>query len=166
MTKTIPGGSPTLARTGVRLADFLAPQAVHLEMAATTKDEALEELLSLIPLKDVDRRITLETLRQREAIGSTGVGMGVAIPHCRSSTFSKLLVAFGRSSKGVAYQSVDKKKVRLFFLVVSPPVELTNFYHPVLAAIVNLTKEEHNRKRLLDAESAAEVKTILTEAVS
>ena len=164
--KAIPGGTQTLTRTGVRLADFLSPQAVHLEMAATTKDEALEELLALIPLKDVDRRITLETLRQREALGSTGVGMSVAIPHCRSSTFSKLLVAFGRSSKGVAYQSVDKKKVRLFFLVVSPPVELTNFYHPVLAAIVNLTKEEHNRKRLLDAESVAEVRTILMEAVS
>jgi mannitol/fructose-specific phosphotransferase system IIA component (Ntr-type) len=163
--KTIPGGTPTLARTGVRLADFLSPQAVQLEMAAVTKDEALEELLALIPLKDVDRRITLETLRQREAIGSTGIGVGVAIPHCRSSTFSKLLVAFGRS-KGVAYQAVDKKKVRLFFLVVSPPVELTNFYHPVLAAIVNLTKEDRNRKRLLEAESAAEVKTILAEAVS
>ena len=164
--KTILGGSPTLARSGVRLADFLSPEAVQLEMAAATKEEALEELLALIPLKDVDRRITLETLRQREAIGSTGIGVGVAIPHCRSSTFSKLLVAFGRSSKGVVYQAVDKKKVRLLFLVVSPPVELTNFYHPVLAAIVNLTKEEHNRKRLLDAESAAEVRTILAEAVS
>lgn len=166
MKERSPGGPQALQRSGQKLADFLAADAVELSMKATTKDEALAELISLLPITQTDRNITLATLGQREAIGSTGVGMGVAIPHCRSTTFAKLMIAFGRSPKGIAYQAVDKKKVRLFFLVVSPPIELTNFYHPVLAAIVNLTKEDHNRKRLLEAESLAEVRTILSEAVS
>ncbi|MFN0152041.1 MAG: PTS sugar transporter subunit IIA [bacterium] len=166
MKARAPASRSALQHTGVRLSDFLAADSVELSMKATTKEEALAELILLLPISQTDRNITLATLGQRESIGSTGVGMGVAIPHCRSTTFSKLMVAFGRSPKGVAYQAVDKKKVRLFFLVVSPPIELTNFYHPVLAAIVNLTKEDHNRNRLLEAESAAEVRTILSGAVS
>jgi mannitol/fructose-specific phosphotransferase system IIA component (Ntr-type) len=112
---------------GVRLTDFLPPSAIQLELTATDKDEALEELISLLPINETDRRISLATLRQRETVGSTGVGMGVAIPHCRSTTFSKLTVAFGRSTKGIAFQAP---------------------------------------RRLLEAESPAEVRTILSEAAS
>jgi PTS system nitrogen regulatory IIA component len=166
MKHHVAGGDASAPRPGARLSTFLAPESVKLDLAAGSKDEALEELIALLPIKDPAQRIALELLRQREAVGSTGIGMGVAIPHCRSATFARLMVAFARSEKGVMYQSVDRKKVRLFFLIVSPPVEITSLYHPVLAAIVNLTKEDHNRKRLLEAESAAEVRTIFSETIS
>lgn len=154
-----------MPRSGFRLSDFLASESVQLSLAATNKDDALAELISLLPINATNKRISLEILRQREAVGSTGIGSGVAIPHCRSATFSKLMVAFARSPKGIAFQSVDKKRVRLFFLIVSPPIEITNLYHTVLAAIVNLMREEHSRKRLLAAESASEVRTILADSV-
>lgn len=160
------GRDESAPRPGVRLSTFLALESVKLNLAAGSKDEALEELISLLPIKQPAQRSALELLRQREAVGSTGIGMGVAIPHCRSATFGRLMVAFARSDKGLMFQSVDRRKVRLLFLIVSPPVEITGLYHPVLAAIVNLTKEEHNRKRLLEAESAAEVRTIFAETVS
>ncbi len=145
----------------VRLAEFLSPHSVSLSLKATEKPEILEELVSLLPLSDVDRRIALGILGQREAVGSTGIGMGVAIPHCRSAIFANLQIAFARSPRGIAYQAIDRKRVQLFFLVVSPPIEVTNQYHAVLAAIVNVTKDAHNRKRLLEAESAVEVRSIL-----
>lgn len=148
----------------IRLIDYLAPSSIGLSLKAADKDEAFNELVDLLPMRLADRRMTVEILRQREAVGSTGIGFGIAIPHCRSTIFGKLMIAFGRSERGILFQSVDRKKVKLLFLIVSPPVEITNVYHQVLAAIVNVTKEEHYRRRLLGAESPAEVRSILSEA--
>jgi PTS system nitrogen regulatory IIA component len=149
----------------VRLTDFLAPESIGLALGATEKDAAFEELVALLPLRAADRSIALEILRQREAVGSTGIGLGVAIPHGRSTIFGRLMIAFGRSLPGISFQAVDRKKVHLFFLIVSPPIEVANQYHQVLASIVSAAKDDHFRKRLLDAESAAEVRSILGEAV-
>ena len=158
-------GSRAVEPSAVRLAEFLSPHSVSLSLKATEKPQILEELVSLLPIGDADRRIALEILNQREAVGSTGIGMGVAIPHCRSTIFANLQIAFGRSPRGIAFQAVDRKRVQIFFLVVSPPIEVTNQYHAVLAAIVNATKDARARKRLLEAESAAEVRSILGEAL-
>lgn len=149
----------------VRLIDFLSLESIGLALKATEKDAAFEELVVLLPLRAADRRVALEVLRQREAVGSTGIGLGVAIPHGRSTVFGRLMIAFGRSATGISCQAVDRKKVHLFFLIVSPPIEVTNLYHQVLASIVNATKDDHYRKRLLAAESAVEVRSILREAV-
>jgi len=150
--------------SSVRLIDFISAESIGLSLAATEKDHLFEEMIELLPLRQSERRLALEVLRQREAVGSTGIGMGIAIPHCRSTIFGRPMLAFGRSAKGITFQAVDRKKVHLVFLIVSPPVEVTNVYHRVLAAIVNATKEEHYRKRLLGAESIAEVRSILGEA--
>lgn len=154
-------GSKSLEPSSVRLTDVLSTSSISLDLQSTEKPQVLEELVELLPIADANRRILLGALIHREEIGSTGIGMGVAIPHCRSTIVGNLTLAFGRSTKGITFQAVDRKRVQLFFLVVSPPIESTNQYHPVLAAIVNITKDAHARKRLLDAESPAEVRTIL-----
>src|SRR5262245_50706988 len=161
MKQPVIPGSKVLEPSSIRLPDFLSPRSVSLDLQASDKAQVLEELVSILPIGEPDRRITLNILGEREAVGSTGIGMGIAIPHCRSTIFAKLMLAFGRSSKGIPFQSVDRKRAQLFFLVVSPPVELANQYHAVLAAIVNIGKDAHSRKRLLEAESAAEVRVIL-----
>jgi len=165
VSQPIAPSSGLMKSSHVRLIDFLPAESIGLSLKATEKESAFEELVALLPLRHAERRLALEVLRQREAVGSTGVGMGVAIPHCRSTIFGRLMIAFGRSEEGLVFQSVDRKKVRLMFLIVSPPVEVTNLYHRVLAAIVSSTKDEHYRKRLLAAESVAEARSILSEAV-
>lgn len=160
----VPGPGILRAAT-IRLTDYLAPESIGLDIKATDKEGVFEEIVSLLPIRPTDRSVALEILRQREAIGSTGIGMGVAVPHCRSTIFPRMMVAFGRSQAGVPFQAVDRRKVHLFFLIVSPAVEVASNYHQVLAAIVNVAKEEHYRKRLLAAESAVEVRSILGEAV-
>ena len=80
-------------------------------------------------------------LRRRENLGSTGIGRGIAIPHCRSLVVSKLRVAFGRKSAGIDFSAIDNLPVRYFFVIVAPPLEVSNQYLPVLGKIAQFAKE-------------------------
>ena len=106
----------------MKLSEIIVPKRINLNLKATTKDGVLEELVKLLGLGTHVRDTILQTLRAREELGSTGIGKGVAIPHCRSLVVSKITVAVGRSKAGVSFKSVDKKKAFLFFLIVAPPV--------------------------------------------
>ena len=106
----------------MKLSEIIVPKRINLNLKATTKDGVLEELVKLLGLGTHARDTILQTLRAREEMGSTGIGKGVAIPHCRSLIVSKIVVAVGRSKAGVSFKSADKKKAFLFFLIVAPPV--------------------------------------------
>jgi len=106
----------------MKLSEIIIPKRINLNLKATTKDGVLEELVKLLSLGTHTRDTILQTLRAREELGSTGIGKGVAIPHCRSLVVSKLVVAVGRSKAGVSFKSIDKRKAFLFFLIVAPPV--------------------------------------------
>ena len=80
-------------------------------------------------------------LKRRENLGSTGIGRGIAIPHCRSLVVNKLRVAFGRKTDGVDFKAIDEKPVHFFFLIVAPPLEVSNQYLPVLGKIAQFSKE-------------------------
>ena len=106
----------------MKLSEIIVPERINLNLKATTKDGVLEELVKLLGLRTPAREAILQTLRAREELGSTGIGKGIAIPHCRSLVVSKVIVAIGRSKAGVSFKSSDKKKAFLFFLIVAPPV--------------------------------------------
>jgi len=106
----------------MKLSEIIVPGRINLNLKATTKDGVLEELVNLLGLRTPVRDTILQTLRAREELGSTAIGKGVAIPHCRSLVVSKIIVAVGRSKAGVSFKSIDKKKAFLFFLIVAPPV--------------------------------------------
>lgn len=106
----------------MKLSEIIVPNMINLNLKATTKDGVLEELVELLDLDTPAREAILQTLRVREELGSTGIGKGVAIPHCRSLVVGKIAIAVGRSRTGVSFKSVDKKKAFLFFLIVAPPV--------------------------------------------
>jgi PTS system nitrogen regulatory IIA component len=103
-------------------------------------------------------------LEQREKLGSTGIGRGVAVPHGRSLAMTRLAVVFGRSEAGVEFDSLDGKPVHLFFLTVAPPQDRSNLYLPVLGKIVETVKSARQRRRLLSAKDFEEVSEILEEA--
>jgi mannitol/fructose-specific phosphotransferase system IIA component (Ntr-type) len=147
----------------IHLSDYLDPSSMSLSLKARSKDAALKELVELLPIDPESRGIALELVVSRESLGSTGIGKGIAIPHLRSTIFSNITLTYGRSEKGIDYDSVDGKPVHHFFLVASPPIDPSNLYHPILAKIVQLVKLAKNRKKLGEIDSKAELLNLIDE---
>lgn len=134
-------------------------------MQAATKKEALQELAGLMhsvcPLCGSATDI-LTILSEREQIGSTGIGDGVAIPHGKLAGLPQLELCFGRSVPGVIFASVDNKPVHFFFLLLAP-ADSSGPYLKTLARLARFLKSPHTRSRLLNAESAREIADIFAE---
>ena len=95
----------------MELRDFFSEDAIKLELEGTGKDEILKELIDLLGLDDKSEGMLFKMLKRRENLGSTGIGRGIAIPHCRSLVVSRLRVAFGRKTGGVDFKAIDEKPV-------------------------------------------------------
>ncbi|MFH1680980.1 MAG: PTS sugar transporter subunit IIA [Candidatus Eisenbacteria bacterium] len=147
----------------IHLSDYLDPNSLALSLKAGTKDEVLEELVGLLPIDAGSRNIALHLVKSREELGSTGVGKGIAIPHVRSTIFPNIMLAYGRSEKGIDFGAVDGQPVHNFFLVASPPIDPSNLYHPILAQIVRLVRLARNRKKLTESASKAELLNLIDE---
>lgn len=147
----------------MHLSDFFAPEAISLGLRGVTKDEVLTELVSLLRLDEAANDSLLRMLQRRETLGSTGVGRGIAIPHCRSTVLNRLRLAFGHHQAGLEYQAIDGRPVHDFFLIVAPPLEVSNQYLPVLGKIAQLAKEPDVPDRLAKLESADEFLRLLGE---
>jgi mannitol/fructose-specific phosphotransferase system IIA component (Ntr-type) len=132
----------------MRLRDFIAPEAVDLNLDATTRDAVLERMVQLVGFDERSSATLLRILRRRENLGSTGVGRGLALPHCRSLVATRLRLAFGRAPGGVEWQALDGRPVHHVFLIVAPPVEISNQYLPVLGRIAQFAKEADVPERL------------------
>jgi mannitol/fructose-specific phosphotransferase system IIA component (Ntr-type) len=155
--------SPTGSYGAVRLREFFSEDAVSLELNSTTKDDVLKELVTLLKLDDKAQAMLIKMLKRRETLGSTGIGQGIAIPHCRSTVVNRLRVAFGRSKQGIEYRAIDDEPVQFFFLIVAPPLEVSNQYLPVLGKIAQFAKESDVPERLATLAGAAELLLLLEE---
>jgi mannitol/fructose-specific phosphotransferase system IIA component (Ntr-type) len=147
----------------MELREFFSEDAVKLELEGSTKDEVLKELIALLKLDDKSEGMLFKMLKRRENLGSTGIGRGIAIPHCRSLVVNKLRVAFGRKSGGVDFKAIDEKQVHFFFLIVAPPLEVSNQYLPVLGKIAQFSKEPDVPQRLLSLNEPAQFMRLLEE---
>lgn len=147
----------------MQLRDFFSPDTIELDMTSETKDEALKELIALFGLDDKSEGILFKMLKRRENLGSTGIGRGIAIPHCRSLVVNRLRVAFGRKSSGLDFKAIDEKPVRHIFLIVAPPLEVSNQYLPVLGKIAQFSKDPDVPTRLAEIERPEEFLQLLAE---
>lgn len=154
--------SPTIGDV-MELREFFSEDAVKLELEGTTKDEILKEMINLLGLDEKSEGMLFKMLKRRENLGSTGIGRAIAIPHCRSLVVNKLRVAFGRKSEGVDFKAIDEKPVKFFFLIVAPPLEVSNQYLPVLGKIAQFSKEPDVPERLLTLKEPAEFMRLLEE---
>jgi PTS system nitrogen regulatory IIA component len=145
------------------LSDLIAPDSVSLTLRGTGKDEVLAELVALLGVDQRNAATLHRMLRRREALGSTGVGRGVAIPHARSLVVDRLRLAFGRHADGISYGAIDARPVHYFFLIVAPPVELSNQYLPVLGRIAQFVKEPDVPGRLAGLATPGELLGLLRE---
>ena len=139
----------------------LNKDSIILKMKATGKESALRELASLAAVQC--GRFTEETiynvLLEREAIGSTGVGNGVAIPHGKLDGLDQILLCFGRSRDGVLFDATDNQPVHLFVLLLSPAAKAAE-YLQTLARVSKILKSSNNRQRLLDSTTKEDVVTL------
>ncbi len=145
------------------LREYFAEDAIGLDLQARAKDDILQELVGLLRLDPKAEALLLKKLKERESVGSTGIGRGVAIPHCRATAVSRLRVAFGRSLEGVDYKSMDDKPAQLFFLIVAPPLEVSNQYLPVLGKIAQFVKDEDVPPKLLKIATPRELLELIEE---
>jgi nitrogen PTS system EIIA component len=109
----------------MHLANFFAPDSISVDLKSATKDEALAELVGLLHLDGPLSETLLRMLQRRESLGSTGVGRGIAIPHCRSLVVTQLRLAYGHHRTGIEYQAIDNRPVFDFFLIVAPPLRFS-----------------------------------------
>src|SRR3954467_5703004 len=133
----------------MELREFFSEDAIKLGLAGTTKDDILRELIALLGLDDKAEGMLFKMLKRRENLGSTGIGRGIAIPQCGSLVVNKMRVAFGRKTNGMDFKAIDEKPVNFFFLIVAPPLEVSNQYLPVLGRIAQFSKEADVPQRLL-----------------
>jgi nitrogen PTS system EIIA component len=147
----------------MRLKEFFSPEAISLSLRGGSKDEVLAEMVSLLGTDERSAGTLLRILQRRENLGSTGVGRGIAIPHGRSLVVSRLRLAFGRKPAGLEFQAIDGKPVYSLFLIVAPPLEISNQYLPVLGKIAQFAKEVDVPDRLSSIKSPDDFFRLLEE---
>ncbi len=147
----------------MELREFFAEDAIKLDLEGQTKDDVLKELIGLLKLDEKSDAMLFKMLKRRENLGSTGIGRGIAIPHCRSLVVTKLRVAFGRKASGLDFRAIDDKPVQFFFLIVAPPLEVSNQYLPVLGKIAQFSKEPDVPERLLKLTQPGQFMDLLKE---
>ncbi len=147
----------------MHLKDFFSPDAITLALRGGSKDEVLAELVGLLRMDERSSGTLLRIIQRRENLGSTGIGRGIALPHCRSLVVNRLRLAFGHRTEGVDYQAIDGKPVCHLFLIVAPPLEISNQYLPVLGKIAQFAKEPDVPDRLAALRSSEDFWRLLEE---
>jgi PTS system nitrogen regulatory IIA component len=148
----------------VKILDYLKEEWVIPELQGADKGSVLKELSSVLvkPCQVASVEELLQVLLSREKLGSTGIGEGIAIPHGRLKKLKRFFISFGRSVKGVDFDSIDGKPSQLFFLVMAPENSAVDNLK-LLGRIVALLKDASFKRRLMEAQSQKELFQIISE---
>lgn len=148
----------------MKIIDFLNQNCIIADMTATSKQAALEELAAtLVPGPEgLELATVVDVLMERERLGSTGIGDNVAIPHGKLANLSALKLAFGRSLKGVDFESMDGKLTHLFFLLLAP-INSAGLHLKALAKISRMLMNANFRENLMQAAQGQDIYQLLAE---
>ncbi len=147
----------------MKVNNLITNDRIILDLESSSRDEVIKEMVSFLNerRKEIKEKELYERLIQREELGSTAIGNGFAIPHCKIKYAKDLIVLLGISRKGVDFHSQDNKLTRVFFLVVSSP-ENPSVNLQALAAIAHLIRKSKNFvNKLLNAKNISEVLSII-----
>ncbi len=148
----------------MKILDFLCREAITTDLKSQTKKEVITELVELLvkakKVKNVNEVVKI--LMEREQLGSTGIGQGVAIPHGKTDSISGTVAAFGASKKGIEFEALDGEPVYLVFLLLAP-TEAAGTHLKALAKISRLLKDKFFREALREAREPEEVIKIIQE---
>lgn len=142
----------------MQIVDLITSEGIVTNLRAGSKRGVLSELIDAMTRKNqnLNKELVLSILLEREKLGSTGIGEGIAIPHGKLKNLDRVMISFGRSPSGIPFDSVDGKPVHLFFLLLAPE-NSASLYLRILAKISRLLKTPALKEKLLCAESAQNV---------
>jgi nitrogen PTS system EIIA component len=148
----------------MKILNILPPKAIIPDLKGRTKKQVLDELIdALLQEKpELDRERLMAVLLERERLGSTGIGDGIAIPHGKLKDLDQLILSFGKSALGVDFESMDGKPVHLFFLLVAPE-NCTGIHLRALARIARLLKNAPVRRRLASVSTQDEIYAVIQQ---
>jgi len=148
----------------MKIQDILPKKAIIPDLKGRTKKQVLDELIdALLQEKpELDRERLMAVLLERERLGSTGIGDGIAIPHGKLKDLDQLILSFGKSALGVDFESMDGKPVHLFFLLVAPE-NCTGIHLRALARIARLLKNAPVRRRLASVNTQDEAYAVIQQ---
>ena len=148
------------------LDNLLSAEQIVPEMKATERWPAIVELIDLLvglgKIKTADRESILASLKQREETMSTGIGFGIAIPHCSSDRLEEVIAAFGRSTGGIEFDALDNAPVKFVVLFIVPKNQFQTHLR-TLASIAKFLNDRATRERLGEAKSADEILSIFRD---
>jgi len=135
----------------MKIMDFLRPEAISANLQAVNKKEVVKELVGLLinsgEIKEKDKDKVVKVLLEREALGSTGIGQGIGIPHGKFGGVKKLIGSCGISHKGINFESLDGEVVYIFFLLIAPE-DSAGPHLKALARVSRLLKDKYFRDTL------------------
>jgi PTS system nitrogen regulatory IIA component len=150
----------------LEISDLITPETVIPALKVTSKKQALQELSRLsAEITDLDERTVFEILVERERLGTTGVGAGVAIPHGKHAGLDRLYGLFARLEQPVDYDSIDEQPVDLIFLLLAP--EASGADHlKALARVSRKLRDPDTCEKLRGSESADALYALLTDTTA
>ncbi len=142
----------------MKLTDILDPDLVLSDLKGSNKQEVLNEFAALLyeHKKISDQNEFMEVILAREALGSTGIGDGIAIPHGKLKDLDRLVLAFGLSRRGIDFDSMDAKPVHIFFVLIAPE-DSPGDHLKALARISRILKSRNFRERLMQSRNGEEI---------
>ena len=150
----------------MKITDFLREKAISINLEATDKEAVIRELVRLLvkagEIKPSEEEKLVPILLSREALGSTGIGQGVGIPHGKSNCVRELVGAFGLSRRGVNFDSLDGESAHIFFLLLAPE-DSAGPHLKALARISRLLKDRYFRESLKEVKDEKQVLKILQQ---
>ncbi|WP_022662958.1 PTS sugar transporter subunit IIA [Paucidesulfovibrio longus] len=146
----------------MRLGEYLDTELILPELASATKAEVLREIVSAVSdrIPEMDAEEALRVLLDRESLGSTGIGDGIAIPHGKLESLDRIVVAVARSTQGVDFEALDHAPCRIIFLVIAPE-QVAGLHLRILAHISRLLKDPEFRRNFLEADGVEGLQQLL-----
>ncbi|HPX56032.1 MAG TPA: PTS sugar transporter subunit IIA [Syntrophales bacterium] len=148
----------------MKIVDMLKKEFISTSLRSKDKEDVLSELCSLFAYGNVkfNHSAMVKALLEREKLGTTGIGDGIAIPHGKLADLDDMYIAFGKSEAGVPFEAMDGKPAHLFFLLVAPE-QSTGQHLKTLAKLSRMLKDVQFRKRLMEARTSDELYRIISE---
>ena len=142
----------------MRLSEILKEESIILDVKARDKRGVIEELAEAIVSREtsLDKSALVKGLLERERLGSTGIGEGIAIPHGKFYGVSQLTISFGRSLKGLDFESIDGKPAFLFFVLVAPQ-NCDGMHLKALAKLAKILNTSSLRELLMEIPTRKEL---------
>lgn len=148
----------------MRLTDVLKKELIKIPLEGTTRNDCIKELIDCLTANKLilDKEVIFKAVLDRENIMTTGVGNGIAIPHCKHEQSPEFAVCLGIQSKGIDFESIDKKPVKIIFLLVGPENN-PSLHIKLLSRISRLMSNEDLRHQLLLARESEEALQLIEE---